>query len=174
MKQSSPWGDPGITRRSMQPVDQVSRIILRWTVEKHLEQGRLMMSKHERKRKLVGPWRDIHGAIWLIGLGILFWQGWWWPGILILIGLSGILEALIMMYVPQSYVEEVPSGTPPPSTPPVQAAPIPPVPVAEHRMELLPSICPKCGGPIRGHEVKWTGPQSADCPFCGSNLPMAR
>ena len=133
-----------------------------------------MMSKHGKKRKLVGPWRDIHGAIWLIGLGILFWKDWFWPGIIILIGLSAILEAVIMLYAPQSYEEEGQAGTPLPTATPVAAASNPPPPAPEHRMELLPSICPKCGGPIRGHDVKWTGPQSADCPFCGSNLPMGK
>jgi hypothetical protein len=54
------------------------------TMGKFLEQGRLDMTRHERKTRLVGPWRNIHGAIWLIGLAILFWKGWWWPGILIL------------------------------------------------------------------------------------------
>ncbi len=43
---------------------------------------------------------------------------------------------------------------------------------AEHRLELLPSTCPSCGGPISGRQVKWTGRQSADCPYCGVNLPM--
>jgi hypothetical protein len=133
-----------------------------------------MMSKHKNKRKLVGPWRDIHGAIWLIGLGILFWKDWFWPGIIILIGLSAILEALIMLYAPQSYAEEGSAENPPSPAPPDQTAPIPTEPPVEHRLELLPSICPKCGGPIRGHDVKWTGPQSADCPFCGTNLPMAQ
>jgi len=43
---------------------------------------------------------------------------------------------------------------------------------AEHRLELLPSNCPNCGGSLHGDNVKWTGAQSADCPFCGTNLPM--
>lgn len=43
---------------------------------------------------------------------------------------------------------------------------------AEHRLELLPSNCPNCGGPINGDNVKWTGAQSANCAFCGVNLPM--
>ena len=41
-----------------------------------------------------------------------------------------------------------------------------------HRLELLPSVCPNCGGPLHGDNVKWTGPQSADCPYCGTNIPM--
>ena len=43
---------------------------------------------------------------------------------------------------------------------------------AEHRLELLPATCPNCGGPLHGDDVKWTGAQSADCPYYGTNLPM--
>ena len=43
---------------------------------------------------------------------------------------------------------------------------------AEHRLELLPSTCPQCGGTVSGSNIKWTGAQSADCPYCGANLPM--
>ena len=38
--------------------------------------------------------------------------------------------------------------------------------------EILDEKCPKCGAPVRGDEVKWTGQQSADCSYCGANLPM--
>lgn len=100
--------------------------------------------------KLTGPWRTIHGAIWLLGLAILFWQGWFWPGILVLIALSGILEAVIQIAVPAAVAPEY----------------------REHRPELLPHSCPKCNAPISGDDVRWTGPQSADCPYCGANLPM--
>jgi len=125
------------------------------------------MSKHdhEDKPKLAGPWRSIHGAIWMIGLAILFWKGWWWPGILILVAISSIAEALIRQYAPDA-VEKAEQ----PATAPVTPA----SPVPEHHLELLPTTCPNCGGPIRGHEVKWTGAQSADCPFCGANLPMKK
>ena len=54
------------------------------------------------ERKLVGPWRSIHGAVWLIGLAILFWKGWFWPGILVLIGISAIVEAVIRLAMPGS------------------------------------------------------------------------
>ena len=43
---------------------------------------------------------------------------------------------------------------------------------AEHRLELLPAACPTCGGPLHDDNVKWTGAQSAECPYCGMNLPM--
>ena len=131
------------------------------------------MGKHEQKRKLVGPWRNLHGAVWLIGLAILAWQGWWWPGILVLVAISLVLEAGLKRYAPQAFEKAEPPSSPSPvSIPPVSASPAPPP--AEHRFELLPSVCAKCGGPIRGHEVKWTGRQSADCPYCGANLPMER
>ena len=37
---------------------------------------------------------EISGAIWLIGLGILFVTGYWWPGILIVIGAGSIAQGL--------------------------------------------------------------------------------
>lgn len=121
------------------------------------------MSKDDDKPELTGPWRSIHGAIWLIGLAILFWQGWWWPGILVLVAVSGVAEALIRQYAPDAVEKPAPAIS----------APAPAAP-REHRLDLLPTTCPNCGGPIRGNEVEWTGPQSADCPFCGVNLPMKK
>jgi hypothetical protein len=132
------------------------------------------MSKDENKQQLAGPWRSIHAAVWLIGLAILFYTGNWWPGILVLIAISGVVEALIRRYAPGAIEQEQAAqlvaapGEVPPSP---DAAPVQPA-SREHRLELLPSICPGCGGPIRGHEVKWSGAQSADCPYCGVNLPM--
>ena len=32
---------------------------------------------------------SISGGIFLIGLGVLFLTNWWWPGIMLVIGLSG-------------------------------------------------------------------------------------
>jgi len=106
--------------------------------------------------------------VWLIGLAILAWRGWWWPGILVLVALSMVLEALLMLYAPQAF--EPPASQPPSAEPLAPAAP----PVVDHPFERLPSTCAKCGGPIRGHEVKWTGPSSADCPYCGANLELAK
>ncbi len=42
----------------------------------------------ERANKLTG-------GIWLIGLGILFYTGRWWPGIMFVIGVSAIVEGLV-------------------------------------------------------------------------------
>ena len=140
------------------------------------------MSKKEAKKRLVGPWRAVHAAVWLIGLAILAVLDWWWPGILVLVAISGLLEAYLRRYVPKSYEEETPNvpespavAAPETIAPVVEAASFNPSPfVQEHRLELLPHVCPSCNGPIRGHEVKWTGPQSANCPYCGTNLPMSK
>ena len=131
------------------------------------------MSEKEQKRRLVGPWRNLRGAVWIIGLAILAWQDWWWPGILVLAGISLLLEAVLMQYAPQAFEKiEPPLAPSPVAATPVKSSPAPSV--SEHRIDLLPSVCAKCGGPIRGHEVKWTGSQSADCPYCGANLTMGK
>ncbi len=127
------------------------------------------MSRHADKPKLTGVWRSIHAAVWLIGLAILAWKGWWWPGILVLIAISGVFEAILMQVVPQA-VEN--PAQPAPDEAPTMPPPSPKLVISEHRLDALPTTCPNCGGPIRGHEVRWTGPQSADCPYCGVNLPM--
>jgi hypothetical protein len=128
------------------------------------------MSNQTGKRRLVGPWRNLHGAVWLIGLAILAWQGWWWPGILVLVAISLLLEGALMQFAPQAFVDE-PAASASPQPPAPVATPAPAAP-PEQRLELLPATCPNCGGPLHGKDVKWTGPQSADCPYCGANLPM--
>ena len=146
------------------------------------------MSKKEPKKRLVGPWRGLHAAIWLVGLFILLSNNNIFPGILVLIGISVIYEALLMRFAPHAFEEETPDLPESPLTADLpstaEPAPITPAPAEtvasaspafqEHRIELLPHICPSCNAPIRGNNVKWTGPQSADCPYCGTNLPMSK
>ena len=135
--------------------------------------GQVAMSKSKQKTRLVGPWRKLHGAIWILGLAILAWQYWWWPGILVLVAISMVLEAILMQYAPQAFEKVEPPS--PPS--PVAAPPVPISPsqaATNHPIDLLPSVCARCGGPIRGHEEKWTGLKSANSPYCGANLPMMK
>ncbi len=131
------------------------------------------------ERKPVGRWRSLHSAIWLIGLAILFWTGRWWPGILVLVAISMILEGILARQGGAAPEEEMKEPAPP------AAAPAPPVPVAtpsaapapatfDDRFELLPSNCPRCGGPVRWQEVKWVGIKTANCAYCGSNLPLKK
>lgn len=36
----------------------------------------------------------LQGFVWLLGLAFLFWTGWWWPGVLFIVGISAIVGAL--------------------------------------------------------------------------------
>lgn len=38
---------------------------------------------------------QVTGGIWLIGLGLLFYTGHWWPGIMFVIGASSIVQGLV-------------------------------------------------------------------------------
>jgi hypothetical protein len=131
------------------------------------------MSSKRPKKELVGPWRSLHLVIWLLGLYILGSNNWWWPGILILMAISAIYEGLLQRFLPNAYEEQATvEAVKTESIPSQPAQDIAPPTPPEHHIDLLPQVCPSCNGPIRGHEVKWTGPQSANCPYCGTNLPM--
>ena len=106
--------------------------------------------------ELPQPWQRIQGAVWLIGLAILAWRGWWWPGILVLVGISGLVQGGIQIYLSnQSKVQQDLSLE---------------KDLAKERAEWLPSICPNCGAPLSVSTVHWTGPATADCPYCKANL----
>jgi len=106
--------------------------------------------------ELPASWKQIQTAVWLIGLAILAWQNWWWPGILVLLAISGLVQAGIQMYLSrQSETQQEAS----------QAKDL-----AKERGEWLPSICPTCGAPLSVSTVRWTGPATADCPYCKANL----
>jgi hypothetical protein len=138
-----------------------------------------MRGFHGHREKFAHRGYPLRGAIWMIGLGMLMLWGHWWPGILVLIGISMILGAVWKESAPQTFENVEPPTFSPATTvpvPPVVTMPVvPPAPVSTvHRLELLPANCPHCGGPIRSPEVKWIGLQAASCPYCGSNLPMKK
>ncbi len=118
------------------------------------------LSKHKHDKatepELPQPWQRIQGAVWLIGLAILAWRGWWWPGILVLVAISGLVQAGIQMYLSSQSVTQQEVS---------QAKDL-----AHERGEWLPSICPTCGAPLSVSTVHWTGPATADCPYCKANL----
>jgi hypothetical protein len=47
-----------------------------------------------RRRGFGVEWGGITGGIWLIGIAVLAVTGWWWPGVLVLIGLSALISGL--------------------------------------------------------------------------------
>ncbi len=46
------------------------------------------MDKHNRRS-------TVSGGIFLIGLGVLAYTGWWWPGIMLIIGLASSAELIL-------------------------------------------------------------------------------
>ena len=124
---------------------------------------------HNRPRHF-GP-RRFFGGFWVILLILMFFGGRYWPLILVLIGLGIVFSAIFREAPPPPPAPHPMDGPMPP--PPAPRMAVPPVEQI-HRSELLPTTCTQCGGPIRSYEVKWTGKQSAACPYCGSNLPMKK
>lgn len=125
------------------------------------------MSDKDEETILIGPWRGVHGAIWLIGLAILAWRDWWWPGILVLVAISILLEAAI---------RQIPGATAPktPAEKPAEQLPAAPVqePEAGPDLSRLPEKCQECGAPIQADKVTWTSAVTANCSYCGAALKM--
>ena len=110
------------------------------------------MSKNETE--LDHPWKQVQTAVWLIGLAILAWQGWWWPGILILVAISGLTEAAMRQLVRNQRR--------------AADAELKEADAAAMRAALVPDACPNCGSPVTSESVQWTGAVTAACPYCGS------
>ncbi len=140
------------------------------------------MSKDDKpKKKLKGPWESIHGAIWLIGLAILFYRGDIFPGILVLVGISILAQAAIEKFYPDA-VEVTPSESQSIPQPPAPPAPPGFTPVAapasnasavvSYPVDRLPSECLKCGAPVHAGEVRWQDEKTPHCAFCNAILPL--
>jgi hypothetical protein len=126
--------------------------------------------------------KSVQSGIWLIGIGVLLLTGYWWPGILILIGLSMLANAMmpedtparVEMPAPTVAVDESgASMTPEGGIPPALGEGYSPEPAA-HSTAVLPGSCPMCGGPVLAmeNELEWIGYQSARCPWCAVELPL--
>jgi len=53
----------------------------------------------------------------------------------------------------------------PPAAPTAQGATVPTIPV-------LPPKCSTCGGALAMDQVRWVGPLTAKCPYCGTTVPI--
>jgi hypothetical protein len=113
--------------------------------------------KEETKEKMLpAPWNRIHGAIWLLGLAFIAWKNWWWPGILVLVAISALIQALMRVQLSKKDLQ--------------QQIAVERTNIDQGRAKWLPGLCPNCGGPLSISTVVWTGPDSADCPYCSAKL----
>ncbi len=127
--------------------------------------------------------QNIQAAIWLIGLGILWLTGQWWPGILILIGLSMVAKSFVRSAEPEEPAAPEPTldAAPMPAAETrsepedrFEAEPIPPetapAPAAQGDTRRLPNRCPMCGAPVQPADVVWRSANDPACAFCSANL----
>ena len=112
------------------------------------------------KQELPEHWKQAQTAIWLIGLAILAWRGWWWPGILILVAISGLAQGLIHWYVDRQEANRQV----------MRQAEL----AQQRRGDWLPRKCPNCGAPTSVETVRWTGANTADCSYCSTHLRAAQ
>lgn len=113
-----------------------------------------MADKAENERELNGLYAAVHSAIWLIGLAVLFYTGWWFPGILILVAVSGVAQALLRSMAKKEDQK-------------AQA-----VNAARQAALAVPANCPTCGAAISASSVIWTGTATAQCPYCKAAIPL--
>ncbi len=130
-----------------------------------------------RARRRGGP---LIGAIWMFGLAYLAFSHNWWPGILILIGIS-ILANVVLggAELAQPQPLQPPTMPPPPPSPattraetptPFSTAPAEAPRPARVVPQDLPERCPNCGGPT-GASAPQSGAQDPTlCHYCGSRL----
>jgi predicted Zn-ribbon and HTH transcriptional regulator len=108
------------------------------------------------ERDLKGVYGAVQSGIWLIGLAILAWQGAWWPGILILVAISGITQAVLQSMAKRQESVAQTAGA------------------ARAAAMAVPPNCPTCGAAINASSVVWSGPTAAQCPYCKSAIPLKR
>lgn len=112
--------------------------------------------KGRKDDSLPGAWKQVQGAIWLIGLAVIAWKGWWWPGMLVLVAVSGLFQAGVQAYLARTEQE--------------REVVVHATELDEARAAWLPSTCPSCGAPINPQSVIWNGSQSAACPYCSASI----
>lgn len=117
--------------------------------EQATDQNRTDLRTNGDDEELPMPWPQVQSAVWLIGLAILFWQGWLWPGILVLTAISGLIQAGLHLYVKSRQERAI---------------------LETERAARLPENCPNCGGPLNASSVRWTSTNTAVCPYCNATV----
>lgn len=117
--------------------------------------------------KLPFQWQQVQSAIWLLGLAILFFTNKWFPGILILIAVSGLTQAAIVAYLRQGEERREQEAARLRMENEARAA-------EESRATLLPEQCPGCGAPLTAATVLWRSGSTASCPYCQTSIKATR
>ena len=130
-----------------------------------------MSRKSNYKRR-----KEIQNAIFWIGLGILWLTDSWWPGILILVGISMLMSTVIASSTRQTSPKAPVIENPISPASPLVKAPAPPSqqktpganpkPEAKITLNWLPETCDACGAPIAADEVYLDADKNAICPYC--------
>lgn len=138
---------------------------------------------------------SVKSAVWMIGMGYLFFTGNWFPGIFYLIGFSILLEVVLKLvfastlnneeldtdgFEPPLAIDEDPLTSAPTAASSntrmqrLDPDPIPPAaPLSrEYRTDLLPPKCPSCGAPISERDVEMVGIKTAKCGYCGAHFGL--
>jgi hypothetical protein len=110
------------------------------------------------ERNLRGLYGAVQSAIWLIGLAILAYTGNWLPGILVLVAISGITQALLASMAKRQDQKEAEQAA-------LAAS-------ARTAAMAVPPNCPTCGAAISASTVTWTGPTTAQCPYCKAAIRL--
>ena len=111
--------------------------------------------------KFVAPRQGLTGAVFMIGLAILFATDWIWPGILVLVGVTSLVGA----YIERSQPDE--DDTPLKVDRPIEDAP-------SQAVRYAPQ-CASCGAATPQELQDGTMSQQAEaCNFCGSQLDRVR
>lgn len=113
-----------------------------------------------REPELPFRWQQVQSAIWLLGIAIIALRGWWWPGILVLIAISGLTQAAISVYVGNNEARA--------------EAEVKQKDLEETRATALPAHCPGCGAPLDARSVIWRSNTTASCPYCNTSIKATR
>lgn len=99
-------------------------------------------------------------AIWTLGIAVLAWRDWWWPGIMVLVAISAISGPLFAAFLSRREKAERTTATR--------------VQVETERAEALPHQCVACGAPLSSTSVIWRSQTTASCPYCNSSIKATK